>query len=318
MRKRSESWTQRTRPILSRLPRRPRTVRRFLPASAGLLTLLLVASGKTAQPSAPGSLSPLVREADDYYLGRWRIANVEKGLALLRQETLARPRDYEAWWRIAEFDCYWVRARHNPANPKILLQAIAAAKRATALAPTRPEGHFWLGIAYGLYAERENLLLGLRLVGRIRRQMRLVEKLDPSYQQCGAQRTLARVDERLPFFAGGNQQRAIQLLQDCLKKYPHDSLTMLYLAEGLLAVGQSAAAQSELQAILRLCPNPNYGPEQLQNQAKARALLAKRFAQKTDAPSAQSADSSRADGAGAARHGWLRPEQICTGRPTAN
>lgn len=228
-------------------------------------------------PSANPQLSLRVRAADDYYLGRWRIANVQKGLDLLLQDVRAHPSDYEAWWRIAKFDCYLDRNSDGPDNVKMLEEGIAAGKRAIALEPNRPEGHFWLGADYGLLAEENGLIQGLRLVGRIREQMRIVERLDPGYQDCGAQRTLARVDYRLPFFAGGDKRRSVELLRSCLKKYPHDSLTMLYLAQSLLAIGERAEAKNELEEILRLCPDPNYGPEQQQNQAKARALLAKEF-----------------------------------------
>jgi tetratricopeptide (TPR) repeat protein len=227
-------------------------------------------------PGTP-QLSPLVREADDYYLGRWQIANVEKGLDLLWQDVRQRPDDYEAWWRIAEFDCYLDRNSDGPGNLRILEQGIDAGKKATALDPNRPEGHFWLGADYGLDAEEKGLLEGLRMVGRIREQMETVEKLDPNYQECGAQRTLARVDYRVPFFAGGDKRRSVELLEGCLKKYPHDSLTMLYLAESLLALGHRVEARNELQQILQLCPDPNYGPEQKKNQARAQALLAKEF-----------------------------------------
>jgi len=67
------------------------------------------------------------------------------------------------------------------------------------------------------------------------------------------------------------------LLQECMKKYPDDSFTMLYLADSYLAVGRRADARELLRRILALCPDPEYGPELADNQAEARAALAKRF-----------------------------------------
>ncbi len=267
-----------TRPFVGR--HGPRTLKNLIGAMV-IFSLPAVSFGGGTPPKP--ELSRLVREADDYYLGRWRVENVEKGLDLLREDVGKNPNDYEAWWRIAQFDCYLARNSDGPGNAQILEEGIRAGKKAVALDPNRPEGHFWLGADYGLDAEEKGLLQGLRLVGRIREQMETTEKLDPSYQECGAQRTLARLDYKVPFFAGGDKRRSVQLLEGCLKKYPHDSLTMLYLAQSLLALGQRAEARSELQKILRLCPDPNYGPEQRRNQAKARALLAREFGQKISA-----------------------------------
>ena len=96
---------------------------------------------------------------------------------------------------------------------------------------------------------------------------------DSDYEQLGAQRILARVYYRAPFFKGGDKARSIELLQDCLKRYPSDSFTLLYLADDYLAVGRKVEARRLLQQILDLCPDPLYGPELVNNQAEARDRL---------------------------------------------
>jgi tetratricopeptide (TPR) repeat protein len=250
-------------------------------AIAPLLLLALVAPAAAATAADGGqTLASLVIQADDYYQGRWNIGNVVKGLALLHQEVARNPQDYEAWWRIAEFDSYLARHDDGPVELKELEEGIDAGKKAAALAPARPEGHFWLGADYGLYAQEQNLFQALRYVDRIRQEMQTVEKIDPNYNQCGAQRTLARVDYEVPPLLGGNKKESVALLQDSLKKCPKGSLTMLYLAQSLLALGRKDEARVQLENLLKLCPDPLYGPEQEQNQVEARDLLAKDFGQK--------------------------------------
>ncbi len=226
---------------------------------------------------ASTGLSDLVRQADDYYQGRKNPENVRKGLALLREAVSQNPQDYEAWWRIAKFVCYLADDISGPEKLKLLDEGISAGKRAVALRPNGAEGHFWLGADEGLFAEAGSMWAALRLVDAIKAEMEAVVRLDSDYEEGAGLRTLARIYYRAPFFKGGDKRRSIQLLEECLKRYPENSLTMLYLADSLLAVGQRDAAREQLERILKLCSDPLYGPELADNQEEARARLAKYF-----------------------------------------
>ncbi|MBI1982589.1 MAG: tetratricopeptide repeat protein [Acidobacteria bacterium] len=226
-------------------------------------------------PSRP--LSSSVREADDYYLGRHMPANVRKGLQILRAAAAGNPRDYEVWWRISKLTCYLARHTEKPEKLKLLEEGVAAGKRAVQLAPRRVEGHFWLGANFGLTAETRGMLRGLFLVDDIRKEMETVVELNPDYEQAAGLRTLARVYYRAPFFKGGDKRRSIDLLEKCLTLFPENSLTMLYLADSYLALGLREEARKQLEKILALCPDPQYGPELAENQAEARARLARHF-----------------------------------------
>ncbi len=245
-----------------------------------LACLALAGAPLKGASGAPPTRSPLptqVREADDYFKGRQNLANVSRGIALLRGAVAVNPQDYESWWRLAKFYNFW--ARHAPYSEKmkLLRQGVEAGRKAAGLRPSGVEGHFWLGVNYGLMAEDGGLIEGLRLIDTIRHEMQAVMKLDADYEDGSALRNLARVDYRAPFFKGGDKRRSIQLLEECQKKYPDDSFTMLYLADSYLAVGRRAEARDLLERILRLCPDPDYGPELADNQAEARAALSKNF-----------------------------------------
>ncbi len=239
--------------------------------AAGLLACSIAAGGAAAPP-----LSDLVRRADDYYLGRARLENVRQGIALLRDAVRRNAQDYEAWWRIAKFNCYLARHASGAERSRDLEEGIEAGKNAVALQPSRIEGHFWLGADEGLSAEGGGLLTGLRLVDAIRKEMEKVERLDPGYEQAGGLRTLARIDYRAPFFKGGDKRRSVERLEECLRRFPENSLTLLYLADSYQAVGRREDARRMLERVLQLCPDPLYGPELVENQAEARARLARR------------------------------------------
>jgi len=221
-----------------------------------------------------GRLAP----ADAYYAGRGQLGNVDRGLRLLRHLVDGNSNDYEAWWRIARSENYLGRKAPDDRTAAREFEAgVEAGRKAVALEPNRVEGHFWLGANYGLLAETEGWLKGLRLVDTVRNEMEVVIRLDANYEQSAGQRSLARLYYRAPFFKGGDKQRSIALLQDCLKHHPRDSFAMLYLADDYLAVGRRDEARDMLDRILNLCCDPDYGPELEDNQQEARARLRDEF-----------------------------------------
>jgi cytochrome c-type biogenesis protein CcmH/NrfG len=250
-------------------------------ALAGLFAtcFILVTTVVGATGPAPSiHLPDRVRQADDYYQGRQNLENVRKGVALLRQQVSDNPQDYEAWWRISKATCFLARHTDDDNEElKILDAAINAAKHAVALQPNRVEGHFWLGANLGLSAELRGMIEGLRHVDTIRNELETAVKLDPDYEQAAGLRTLARVYYRAPFFKGGDKRRSIDLLEQVLRQYPENSLTMLYLADSLWAVGRRVESRQMLERVLSLCPDPLNGPELADDQAEARERLAKDF-----------------------------------------
>lgn len=240
------------------------------------MCLAASAAGLRTGPTVP--LSAQVREADDYFLGRRNLENVQKAIQLLGERAAQSPNDYEAWWRLSKFNSYMARHSDGKTMDSYLGAGVAAGKKAVALAPNRAEGHFWLGANLGLQAEDRGLLRGLIMVDSIRKEMETTSRLDPDYEEAGALRTLARVTYRAPFFKGGDKERSIQMLHEVLKRFPHNSLAMLYLADSYMALGRRQEARQELEKILSLCPDPDYGPEQEGYQAEACERLTKYFA----------------------------------------
>lgn len=245
------------------------------------LALVAAVGAPLFSASSPGrvdTLSRLVLQADDYFLGREKLSNVQQGIDLLQRAAAENPRDYEAWWRIAKFENFLGRqAQDDRAAVGIYQAGVEAGERAVTLQPSRVEGHFWLGANYGLLAEAEGWLKGLRLLDTVRNEMETVIRIDPGYEASAGERTLARIFYRAPFFKGGDKQRSIELLQDCLRRNPHDSFAMLYLADDYMAVGRKSEARALLEQIVGLCPDPLYGPELESNQTEARDRLQQGF-----------------------------------------
>ena len=239
----------------------------------GLMACLAVASGM----ARPLPLSERVAEADDYFLGRQNPENVAKALELLRADVAENKNDFEAWWRISKLIYYQARRTTGPGRLTLLNEGVSAAKRAIALEPNRVEGHYWLGANYDQTSEVRGYWRGILFLDDIREEMETANGLNRDYEQCGAMVTIARLDYRAPFFKGGDKRLSIQLLKACLQRFPENSKAMLYLSDSYLAMGLRKEARSELESIINLCPDPQHAPELAENQAEARARLAKNF-----------------------------------------
>ncbi|HEV3279628.1 MAG TPA: hypothetical protein VG860_22765 [Terriglobia bacterium] len=230
---------------------------------------------------APDPAAARVAEADSLYQERGDLARAEQGMQVLRDAVSEDPNSYDAWWRMARLDNFLGRAQEDKDDDKAAERDFEigadAGRRAVALQPNRVEGHFWLGANYGLLAEDEGWIKGLRLLDSVRAEMESVIRLDPNYEQAAGQRTLARLYYRAPFFKGGDKQRSIQLLEDCLKRFPRDSFSLLYLGDDYLAVGRREEARAMYQKILDLGTDPVYGPELAKNQSEARDRLQREF-----------------------------------------
>lgn len=258
-----------------------RICRRAQPSGtmAAWIVAACLASGGAAWGAAASktNVAAKIASADHLYAARADLGNVQRGITMLREVVQSDPQSYEAWWRIAEYDCYLARHAPDKQQNAILADGIAAAKKAEALDPKRPEGHFWAGANMGLLAENRGLWGGLRLITPIRNEMQQVLKIDPSYMEDGADRILGRLYYEAPFFDGGNKLLSVRLLQLCLKRYPGDSLTMIYLADSYRATGRRHDARKMLEEVLKLHCDPINGPELAEYQAQARRDLKRYF-----------------------------------------
>ncbi|MGH9377765.1 MAG: tetratricopeptide repeat protein, partial [Terriglobia bacterium] len=82
-----------------------------------------------------------------------------------------------------------------------------------------------------------------------------------------------------PFFKGGDKNLSVRVLEHCLRRYPRNSLTMLYLADSYRSTGRRGDARKLLDEIIDLKPTPADAPELADNQAQARWELQKYFHQ---------------------------------------
>ncbi len=243
-------------------------------AAAAIAVLLAGASGLAAGRLARQDAGPLTAQGDALYDQRADLARAGEALAKY-QEALAGGEDaYGAYWRLARVG-YWIgdHTAKKDEKRRIFETAIYNAKKAVALAPAQPEGHYWLGVNYGVYGEAKGVLKSLSLVKPIKEEMAKVLAIDPAFEFGGADQLLGRLYYELPGLFGGSKQKSLEHLLKSKELGPRVGLTRIYLADTYLAMDQVEKARTELESVLTLEPEPKLIPETAQEKEMARKKL---------------------------------------------
>jgi tetratricopeptide (TPR) repeat protein len=247
-------------------------------AAAALAVLPSLAAAQTPAPAG----STLIEESDALYAERADLAKAKEGLAKLEEALAAKEDAFSAYWRMARLS-YWI-GDHTPTNDakkEIFSKGIDYAKKAIELGPDKPDGHFWLGVNYGVYGEARGKLKSLFLVKPIKEEMRRVLEIDPAYDHGGADRVLGRVFHEVPGIAGGSEKKSLEHLLKALEYGPHVGLNLLYIADTYLSLNRVEDARQALQTLVDMEPMPDLLPETAQEKGQAAERLSKKPFTKT-------------------------------------
>ncbi len=182
---------------------------------------------------------------------------------------------FEAAWKLARA-CYWLGGHAAAEDRRAYLErGIAAARKAAALQPDKPDGHFWMGANMGALAESAGLRTGLKYRVAIKRALETARRLDPAFMGGSADRALGRWYAKVPRLFGGSKRRAEEHLKASLQYDPHSTVSHFFLAELLMESGRADEARRELQAVVDARFNPAWAPEDAEYKKKAAALLSR-------------------------------------------
>jgi tetratricopeptide (TPR) repeat protein len=209
---------------------------------------------------------------DALYADRANLASAQRAAELWTSELKANPA-FETAWKLARAD-YWLGS-HAPVVERrgFLESGIDAARKAAALEPNRPEGHFWIAANMGGLAESFGLRAGLKYRKPIKDELETTLKLDPAFMTGSADRALGRWYFKVPGLFGGSNKKAEEHLRASLKYDDQSTITRFFLAEVLIDLGRKREARAELQRVIDAPINPQWAPEDRDYKQKATMLL---------------------------------------------
>lgn len=247
-------------------------------ARTRLFAFALTATLAAALASPCQEASPL-QKARTAFAQRGDLAQAKTAMELFAQAAKADPASYEARWEGAKA-CYYYGTFALPGasdSEKMALfqDGIDRAKAAVALRPDAVEGHFWLGVLYGVYGEAKGIFKALSMVPDIQKEMAFCLAHDETVECFGPHRVLGRLYYKLPGFKGGSNAKSLEHLEKGTTGCPTNAMAKLYLAETLEDEGQEARAIALVKEVLAQTPDPRWVPEHKQLRKDAEKLLKK-------------------------------------------
>jgi tetratricopeptide (TPR) repeat protein len=212
-------------------------------------------------------------DPDALYARRADVSSARKAADIWKARLQQNPKDFESAWKLARAG-YWLGS-HAPEGERrtFLEQGIAVARKAVALEPNRPEGHFWIAANMGALAESFGLRLGIKYRGEIKDELLTVLRLDPAFQQGSADRALGRWYFKVPGLFGGSNRKSEEHLRRSLTYDPSDSASLYFLAETLIDMKRKSEAKAILDRLIAAPIDPAWAAEDREFKEKAQRLM---------------------------------------------
>jgi len=212
-------------------------------------------------------------DPDTLYAGRDDLAKARQAADIWQRRLQQNPKDFESAWKVARAR-YWLGS-HAPEGERraFLEQGIAAARAAMAIAPDKPEGHFWLAANMGTLAESFGLRQGLKYRGEIKNELLTVLRLDPAFQQGSADRALGRWYFKVPGLFGGSNKKSEEYLRRSLTYNPSSTASLYFLAETLIDMKRKSEARAILDRLIAAPIDPAWAAEDREFKQKARRVV---------------------------------------------
>jgi hypothetical protein len=144
------------------------------------------------------------------------------------------------------------------------------------------ELYYWNAVSVGEWAQVFGKMAAVRqgAAGTIRRQATIALEIDPAMEGGGPGRLLGRLHNqtpRVPLLTGwASDREAVKFLRESLRLSPGDKVTLVFLAEALVAEDRRTRPEAIrlLQRVLEAPNHPDFAVEHAAAQADARRLLA--------------------------------------------
>jgi tetratricopeptide (TPR) repeat protein len=185
-----------------------------------LATLALLAFAAGAMGQAPPACRAKIDEGRATF-GRFHLdpANVGRALALYDAAAREPACAYEAAWRAAELFLNWGTSR--PAKAERITnfeKGIARADAAIAIAPGRPEGHYFRTVNVGSIIDTGGVLRNMGKVGEVKRSLDRTLAADPDFAQALIVKGQFLLD--MPGIFGGDDAEALALFERARRLAP--------------------------------------------------------------------------------------------------
>jgi hypothetical protein len=213
-------------------------------------------------------------DPDQLYADRANPASAKRAAELWSAALTRDPGAFEAAWKLSRME-YWLggHAANEREQRAEWERGIDAGRKAVAIEPTKPDGHFWLAANMGSLAAASGMSTGLKYKGAIKDELDTVLRIDPGFRRGSADRALGRWYAKVPRLFGGDRSSAERHLRASLTYDPQNTASHFFLSELYVDWKKLDEARAEAKKVIDAPLAPDTEPEDRDFKAKAAALL---------------------------------------------
>ncbi len=210
--------------------------------------------------------------ADRLYDTREIPRNLEAALKYYKKVKKISEGRTEVVWKITR--CYWIlatRAIAKEERTRYFREGLRYGTMAVNSDNANSNSHLWNALMIGSNALDQGVVISVYLKDRVRSGLESALKLDP--ENINAIVGLAGWYFYVPALFGGNEEKAIQLLDKSLEMDPNYTMALMTKADFLISRKRYSQAVGALKQLLRI-KKPTLRGDGMDNKGRAEELLA--------------------------------------------
>jgi tetratricopeptide (TPR) repeat protein len=165
---------------------------------------------------------------------------------------------YQWQWRQARTQ-YFLAKNTGEAKSNHYDLCILHSSRAIELQPNSSISYFYRGLCRGKQGEINGVWASLGIIEPFEKDMKKALELDQTVNNAGPHRALGKLYLELPFFLGGNSNKAIFHLEEAVRLAPDYAENHLGLAQVFIKINNSNQARESLHKLIKLTDNTQNG-----------------------------------------------------------
>ena len=174
-------------------------------------------------------------------------SQIEKVLA-------SNPNQYQWQWRQARTQ-YSLAKKAGESKSDHYDLCILHSSWAIDLQPDSAVSYFYRGLCRGKQGEMKGIWASLGIIEPFQEDMKKAVQLDPKVNHAGPHRALGKLYLELPFFLGGDSDKAVFHLKEAVRLAPDYAENHLGLAQILVKKNNSTQARESLHKLIQLTDN---------------------------------------------------------------
>ena len=164
------------------------------------------------------------------------------------------PNQYQWQWRQARTQ-YSLAKKAGESKSDYYDLCILHSSRAIDLQPDSAVSYFYRGLCRGKQGEMKGVWASLGMIEPFKEDMTKAVELGPKVNHAGPHRALGKLYLELPFFLGGDSDKAVFHLKEAVRLAPDYAENHLGLAQILVKKNNSTQARESLHKLIQLTDN---------------------------------------------------------------